>query len=101
MTTKGKETFHVLQRSGYLGNRKPCTNCGKCGEVATLQDEPHLLPGETEKVPEMTKEELSKLQKGVADEGGMLPTSLNGGIFDRQFADDNTTGEPPLLPNLE
>jgi hypothetical protein len=39
-----KSEMVIYQRTGWIGNRKPCTNCGACGKNEKTVVEPPLMP---------------------------------------------------------
>jgi flagellar basal body rod protein FlgG len=84
-TMTRKNQFHVL-KAGYLGSKKPCNNCGKCGKDITTEKNNLCVDEDKDKgllpagaVPNdkssMTQEEFDKFQDGMDEKGHLIPFS--------------------------
>ena len=66
MTTE-KNQMLIIQKSGFMGSRKPCTSCGKCGkndEQHNNRDEGDLEP----LLPVAVREILKRKVEGEEDQ---------------------------------
>ncbi len=73
METKENGSLLIL-RGGWLGNMKPCTNCGKCGKYVLGEECNDIEP--------------------------LLPTGMEEILPERKIEDDNST-VLPLIPNTD